>query len=239
MPTVLVVQPGDDDPLGRFDGWLGEHGIAIRTVRPYADEAVPKQLDADGLLVLGGEMSSNDDAAYPWLEEIRALMRDAVHRSAPTLGICLGGQLLAQALGGSVVKGAPGVEAGLVTVTATSDCSNDLLFNGIGPTYGVASMHGDAVDALPAGSTLLGTGDIYRHQAFRAGPTAWGVQFHPEVEPATYATWAGEFRSSDGAERDRVARGIEDLAAADPAVRRTAALLAGRFARQVVDAVSD
>ncbi|GGB26077.1 aminotransferase [Flexivirga endophytica] len=235
MPTVLVIQPGDDDPLGRFDGWLEDRGVAIQTIRPYDDDAVPDQLTTDGLIVLGGDMSSNDDASYPWLEDIRVLLRDAARQEAPTLGICLGGQLLAQALGGSVVRGGTGVEAGLVTASATDEAPNDLLFNGIGPDYPVASMHGDVIEALPEGAVLLGTGATYPHQAFRAAPNAWGVQFHPEISPATYAEWAGAFHSTDADERTRVARGIDDLAAADPAVLETSALLAERFAGLVTD----
>lgn len=228
-PTLLVVQPDEVDPLGLFTGWLEELGVAIHTVRPYAGESVPAALEADGLIVLGGEMSSNDNDSYAWLEDIRALMRDAARRSAPTLGICLGGQLLAQAFGGTVVKGAPGVEAGLVTVTATGDASDDPLFRGIGPTFAVTSMHGDAIEALPDGAALLGTGSTYPHQAFRVAPGLWGLQFHPEAAPETYAGWARDFHSHDPAERERVARGVDDVAAAHAEVRRTAELLARRF----------
>jgi GMP synthase (glutamine-hydrolysing) len=230
MPSVLVVQPAEDDGLGRFSGWLSEQGIAIRTVRPYDGDAIPDQLRADGLIVLGGDMSSNDDARFPWLEQIRALFRAAVLQRQPTLGICLGGQLLAQSLGGTVAKGAHGTEAGVVTVTSTDEAAGDTLFNGLGPTFQVASMHGDAIESLPDGAVLLGTSNPYPQQAFRAAPHAWGVQFHPEITPATYAVWAGDFRSSDPDERHRVARGIGDLAAADSAVQETAELLATRFA---------
>lgn len=233
IPQVLVVQPDDDDPLGRFTDWLNGHGIAVDTVRPYKGDVVPDRLTADGLIVLGGEMSSNDDAAHPWLEDVRGLLRNAVRRSLPTLGICLGGQLLAQSLGGTVVRGASGVEAGVVTVHATTAASGDALFDVVGPDFPVASMHGDAIDVLPDDAVLLGTSIPYSHQAFRAGPSAWGVQFHPEISPATYAAWAADFHSPDPTEMDRVARGVDDLATADAAVRETAARLAVRFAELV------
>lgn len=230
---VLVIQPGDDDPLGRFDGWLADHGTAVQVVRPYDGDLVPDRLAADGLIVLGGEMSANDDARHPWMVPVRALFRDAVAQEAPTLGICLGAQLLAQALGGTVVRGRYGVEAGLVTVTSKVDATGDPLFDGLGADFPVASMHGDVVDTLPPGAVLVGTGSTYPHQAFRAAATAWGVQFHPEISPSTYTAWTEEFHSSDPAEAARVRRGIGDLTAADDAVRRIAAELAGRFATLV------
>lgn len=237
MATVLVIQPAQDDGLGRFSDWLGDHGIVIQTIRPYAGDSVPDRLRADGLIVLGGDMSCNDNASFPWLEQIRALYRDAVLQDLPTLGICLGGQLLAQALGGTVTKGEHGTEAGLVGVRATGDAAGDLLFDGIGPEYSVASMHGDAVEQLPADAVLLGTSNPYPQQAFRAAPHAWGVQFHPEITPATYAEWAGEFRSHDPDELARVRRGVDDLVAADPAVQEIAARLASRFAALVDSSV--
>lgn len=230
MQTVLVIQPAKDDGLGRFSDWLSKRGIAIQTVRPYDGDAIPDRLRADGLIVLGGDMSSNDNARFPWLEQIRALFRDAVLQHRPTLGICLGGQLLAQSLGGTVIRGDHGTEAGVVTVSATDEATGDALFDGLGPQFQVASMHGDAIEQLPDGAALLATSNPYPQQAFRAAPNAWGVQFHPEITPATYALWAGDFRSSDPDERQRVARGVDDLVAVDSIVQQTAELLATRFA---------
>lgn len=239
MATVLVVQPAEDDGLGRFSGWLNAHGIDIHTIRPYAGDTVPERLRTDGLIVLGGDMSSNDDAEFPWLEQIRALFRDAVLQRRPTLGICLGGQLLAQSLGGTVTKGRHGTEAGVVTVSATDEAAGDVLLDGLGLDFPVASMHGDAIDSLPDGAVLLGTSDPYPQQAFRAAPNAWGVQFHPEITPATYAEWAHAFHGTDQQEHDRVVRGIDELAAADFAVQETAARLASRFAALVTSGAAD
>lgn len=232
-PRLLVIQPDEFAPLDRFAGWLEAAGVQLEVVRPFAGEAVPRTLAADGLIVLGGKMSANDDDDHPWLEDVRALQRDAVTRSVPTLGICLGGQVLAQALGGKVVPGPQGVEAGLVRVQASPAISDDPLLHDLGPEFPVASMHGDMIDVLPEGSVLLGSSSEYPHQVFRAGTSAWGVQFHPEIAPATYAVWAGIFSSPDPQQDRRVADGVQELAEEDPAVRRVSSLIADRFARLV------
>lgn len=232
-PRVLVVQPDAADPLDRFEAWLQQSGIRVEIVRPYAGDVVPRTLAADGLIVLGGKMSSNDDADHPWLEDIRALQRDAVAHDLPLLGICLGGQLLAQALGGKVVPGSQGIEAGVVSVEVLEAATDDPLFGGLGPRFPVASMHGDMIDALPDRSILLCSSADYPHQAFRAAPRAWGVQFHPEIAPTTYAVWAGIFESEDPEQMRRVADGVEQLADADRAVREASALIAARFAELV------
>jgi len=236
-PRVKVVQPDPNGPLDRFEKWLQELGIRLEFIRPYAGQPVPTTLDADGLIVLGGAMSSNDDAEYPWLEDIRTLLRDAVARHRPTLGICLGGQLLAQALGGRVVRGYNGVEAGMVSVKTTDAAADDPLFGGLGPEFPVASMHGDMIEILPSEGVLLGSSNDYPHQAYRAAARAWGVQFHPEMAPTTYAVWAGIFESADPEQMRRVAEGVEQLSSGDVAVSQTSVVLATRFAQLVAQGV--
>ncbi len=85
-PRVLVIQPDRADPLDRFEAWLQGLGVQLTIVQPFSGHEVPSTLDADGLIVLGGKMGAYEDAAYPWLEDIRALQRDAVAQGAPTLG---------------------------------------------------------------------------------------------------------------------------------------------------------
>ncbi|MCG7632928.1 type 1 glutamine amidotransferase [Gordonia McavH-238-E] len=230
---VVVVEPDPSDPLERFQEWLEAAGIELRTVRPDRDE-VPSVADADGVIVLGGPMSSNDNADHPWLEDIRVLLRDAVAREVPVLGICLGAQLLAQAAGGEVTRGENGVEAGLIEVRVRNEASDDDLFGALDRSFTVASMHGDMISELPEGASWLGSSDAYRFQAFRSGSCAWGVQFHPEISPPTYENWVGKFTSDDPEEVRRVEAGIGELRAGDARAAVWSRTLADRFAELVL-----
>lgn len=230
---VLVVQPDQTDPLERWGPWLRDDGVAVRLVRPFADEPVPPRLEEDGLIVLGGDMSVHDTADHSWLADIVTLLQDAVNRELPTLGICLGGQLLAQALGGVVARGHAGVEAGVVEVELRPDADDDALLGGLGRFF-MGSMHDDAVHELPEDSCWLAASAQYPHQAFRVGTSAWGVQFHPEISPMTYETWAGLYDSSESQDRDRVQSGISLFAAHDAGVRSSSRVMARRFADVVL-----
>jgi GMP synthase (glutamine-hydrolysing) len=221
--SIVVIEHEKGCPLDRFAGWLGG-AAAVRVVRPYAGDAVPSSVDG-GLLVLGGQMSAYDDAVAPWLPAVRDLLADSVAREVPTLGICLGAQLLAVAVGGAVdVGAAPGRESGVIDVRWRPEAAADALTSELpDPTAG-PSMHADAVVALPAGAGWLASSAMYPYQVFRVGPAAWGVQFHPEVSPATFAAWAAEH---DDVDTTAMAR---EFAARDREVAVAGRGLAERFA---------
>jgi GMP synthase (glutamine-hydrolysing) len=230
VPRLLVIQPHDSCPVDRFGTWLEQAGVRLETCRPYAGEPVPERVTQDGLLVLGGRMGANDDAELAWLGPVKALMRRAVEDRVPTLGICLGAQLLAAACGGRVEVGSGGIEAGVVDVQWRPEAAADPLVGGLPGPFAGPSMHLDAVVELPTGATWLGQTSAYPHQAFRVGTAAWGVQFHPEVSLATYRTWADHHEGDwqrwqlDGAEVvDQLVRRSDDVA-------RGAQALATRFA---------
>ena len=195
---MTVVQSSPDVGLDRLADWLP--GIRVRLVR--ADEGEPVPVGAagagDGLIVLGGPMSAYDDERAPWLPATRELLSASVDAQLPTLGICLGAQLLAVARGGRVQVGAPpGLEHGVIDVRWRPEAAGDPLVGrlaGLGQarrSTPMPSWHSDAVVELPVGALWLAASATYPYQAFRTG-TAWGLQFHPEAGAAALATWAVE-----------------------------------------------
>ncbi|MFI8293508.1 type 1 glutamine amidotransferase [Streptomyces sp. NPDC085614] len=194
-PSVLVVQHEDDAGPGLVGDRLGRTGVHLDVVHPWRGECLPGTLGGyAGLLVLGGSANCEDDEAAPWLPRVRDLIRQAVAEDVPLLAICLGGQLLAHTLGGTVVRRPRGPEVGAVPLRRLPAAEGDPLFARVPEGAPAAQWHWDEVARLPADAVPLLTGDACRHQAFRVGAAAWGVQFHPEVLAATTADWA----ASDG-----------------------------------------
>ncbi len=164
---------------------LESHNIGL----DYADLYVPgtRLPDVskyDGLIVLGGPMSANDDLDY--LRAEMEMLRAEVTRGRPVLGICLGAQLLARALGPSVRRN-PVKEIGWYQIECTAAASADPLLGGVSRET-VFHWHGETFD-LPPGAQLLASSERCRHQAYRVGQSAYGFQFHLEVTPEMIADW--------------------------------------------------
>jgi GMP synthase (glutamine-hydrolysing) len=212
-PVLTVVQLDEVVPLDRFAGWL--EGVEVRLVRAWAGEQTGPADTLDGLLVLGGRMSAHAEDE-PGITATRELLAAAVAADVPTLGICLGAQLLAVATGGRVhVDAPPGREAGIVDVRWRPEATGDPLVGALaaaGRSTPMPTMHADAIVDLPRTATWLAASRMYPYQAFRVG-SAWGVQFHPEASPALLHTWAVE-------------AGEPDVAAIDAAVAEHDAVVA-------------
>lgn len=180
--TLLVVLHQERSTPGRVGERLKARGFALDVRRPALGDPLPDTFAHHaGLLVFGGPMSANDDSDF-----IRAetrLMERALAADLPTLGICLGAQILARALGGQVAPHAEGIcEMGYYPLRATE--AGAALMPWPGHVY---HWHTEGFD-VPAGAELLATGTVFPNQAFRAG-AAWGVQFHPEVTREMMVTW--------------------------------------------------
>lgn len=189
-PRVLVVQHEPGTGPGWWGEWLVEAGLALEVCLAY-DQQLPA-LDHHGLLVLGGAMGPTDDDGCPWLPATRALLADAVAQSVPTMGICLGAELLTVACGGEVRRGATGPELGVLDIELEPAAAADPVLGALPRRARVLQWHWEEMSRLPAGAVTLATSPAYRHQAFRLGAAAWGVQGHPEVTPAIAAGWARE-----------------------------------------------
>jgi len=189
-PLVLVVEHETRCGLGRLDPLPG---CTARSVSPYLGEPLPEDLSGvDGLVVLGGSMAAWDDEGTPWLPQVRTLLRQAVQEGVPTLGVCLGAQLLALAAGGQVGPGTNGPELGLLAVQLNAAGRADAVLGALDEELLVPQAHYDEVQLLPDGGQVLASSALYRHQAFRLGARAWGVQYHPEVTAADFAVWMAQ-----------------------------------------------
>jgi len=223
MARAHVVQHSATEGLGRLADWLPSVGLDVHPTHPYLGNRVPPSVEGDALIVLGGPMGAYDDEAAPWLPSVRDLIKTAIDDGVPTLGVCLGAQLLAVVAGGKVEPGTNGPEIGLGEVEiATGD---DLFEVG---TLPVVQWHHDAVTELPPGAVLLGGSAAYPVQAFRIGDVAWGMQFHVEATHDMVRTWAVDEGLDPAPIADPVRFAEARLAeAGEPLARRFAALVTG------------
>ncbi len=190
----VVFQHVASEPPGAYGPPL-EQRAPLRTVRP-GRQPLPflRPDELAGVVVMGGPMGAYDTAAYPWLADEIAFLATAVATEVPVLGVCLGAQLLAAALGAPVVRG-PEPEVGLLEVELTEDGRRDPVFSGLAATFPTLQWHGDTF-SVPDGALLLARSAAYP-QAFAQG-SAYGLQFHLEADVALASQWLElpEFRAA-------------------------------------------
>ena len=187
---ALIIQHTPTETAGAFGAWWAAAGLDLDTRHVYVGDELPASAaDLDALIVLGGPQSVVAGPGEVTEAEF-SLMRDAVSAGVPTLGVCLGAQLLAAACGGRVERGAVG-EHGIGVVTVTADGAEDTLVGtlGAGPRE-VIQWHGDGVTELPPGAVLLAGSELFPFQAFRVGARAWGLQFHAEASSEMVGHWS-------------------------------------------------
>jgi GMP synthase (glutamine-hydrolysing) len=163
-------------------------GAPLRVCHPYLGEPLPQQEELHGLVVMGGPMGVSDTDSHPYLADELELLANAVAADRPVLGVCLGAQLLAAALGGTVYRGAQ-LEIGPGTVTLSAAGRSDPVLGAAGRAeLPVVHWHQDTFE-LPADAVRLAGSDLYPNQAFRVGARAYGLQFHVEVDRALAEGW--------------------------------------------------
>jgi GMP synthase-like glutamine amidotransferase len=186
MNDVIVLQHAASEGTGFLGVIFGRYRVAHRVVRVFAGDAVPgSAAAAAGLVLLGGPMNVGD--GHPYLEAEQRLIRDALERNVPVLGICLGAQLIAAALGARVYDN-PVPEIGWFPVRQTADPEAYRWFSGLGASFDVFQWHGQTFDVPPSGRLVL-EGVHCRHQAFVAG-SALALQGHLEMTESMVRDWA-------------------------------------------------
>jgi len=203
LRRVLVVQHVPYEPLGALDALLKARKIRIRYVNFARNpDARPDLAGYDALIVLGGPMNVDQQDCHPHLKTELELLTAALGRGMPVLGICLGGQLLAHALGAAVGRN-PAKELGWYHVRLTPSGLADPALRLLGEQAPIFQRHGDTF-AIPAGGERLAESDLCPNQAFRFGECAYGLQFHLEVDRHLIERWlrlhARELAATRGAE---------------------------------------
>lgn len=220
MKPVVVLQNEPDAPAAYLGDALDRRGVEWTALRLDAGEELPDPGSVSGVAALGGAMGAYDEDAYPFLAEEKRFLADCTKIGIPVLGICLGCQLLADALGGRAYL-AHSAEVVFAPVEPTADGIGDPIVAALVGRR-VIRFHQDTFD-LPPGATLLATGGGFNH-VFRVG-TAVGIQPHPEITPSLLGGWladgdARQLAIDNGTDPDAL---VETFAAAEAEVKETAA----------------
>ncbi|MCP4936685.1 MAG: type 1 glutamine amidotransferase [bacterium] len=187
---ILVLQHIRVEHPGIFRSFMQEDGHQWFAVHLDEGESPPPLDEFDALWVMGGPMDVWEEEKYPWLRDEKILIRDAVEkRGMPFLGLCLGHQLLAEALGGTCGK-AERAEIGVLDVQLTELGASGIILDDLPETFKCLQWHGAEVKQMPSGAQCLATSPECSVQAMSWGPRAHSMQFHVEVEPDTVENWA-------------------------------------------------
>jgi GMP synthase-like glutamine amidotransferase len=185
---IAIFQHGEYEPAGAIAEYLDARNEPFRILRLYEGDALPSD-PPDRLIILGGQMSVNDESTYPFLSPEKKLVRKAIARDCTVLGICLGAQMIAAACGMQVYPQEK--ELGWRTIYGCAPAWHRLF----PATFEVFHWHTETFD-LPEGAALLATGSAVPNQAFLLG-RAVGVQFHPEVTAPVIAQWAKDLGDAE------------------------------------------
>ncbi|MDZ7831856.1 MAG: type 1 glutamine amidotransferase [Desulfobacterales bacterium] len=174
-----ILQQVPFEGIGSIQSWLTAQNASIHCTRFYESPILPDITDIDLIIVMGGPMSVNDVSSFPWLEAEKQFIHEAIRVKKSVVGICLGAQIIASALGARVYPG-PQKEIGWFDIEASSDDTTGLFRFPEKTT--VFHWHGETFD-LPPGAARLAKSSVCENQAFQVGKNVIGLQFHLETTP--------------------------------------------------------
>ena len=235
--TLWIIKTGDTLPAlkaahGDFEDWIARglnpatanNPLAVQALDARTATAWPQPGQIAGVVVTGSPAMVTD--REPWSERTAAWLVSVVAARVPVLGICYGHQLLAHALGGEVARHPAGLEIGTVAVQRLAGAEGDALLGHLPARFGAQVVHEQTVRRLPPGAVALAANAHEPHHAFRVGPCAWGLQFHPEFSDAVMRDYVACFAPA-------LQRAGMDVAALEQGVQATpeSASLLARFAQ--------
>jgi GMP synthase (glutamine-hydrolysing) len=208
--SLLVFQHERHEPPAVLGSILRNQGHRLRVIELFAGQPVPPDLDdVDGIVSMGGSPNVDQAADYPWMAAEMAMIKQAHDRSIPIVGVCLGAQLIAAALGGKVAPMAT-PEAGWANVKQAFPGTIDTIYGGIPWDTMQVHMHGQEVTALPPGGTPLAGSKLCKTQAFRVGMTTYGFQYHFEWDHNDIAQAARDpLVAKAGVTAESITKGLE------------------------------
>lgn len=191
-PTLWILKTGDALPSlravhGDFEDWIARglvqdnnnlSALPVQTLDARTTTAWPAMETVAGVVITGSPAMVTD--REPWSERAATWLAQLVDAEVPVLGLCYGHQLLAHALGGEVARHPGGLEIGTVAIRQLPAAEGDALFGDLPLEFSAQVVHEQSVRRLPPGAVALAANAHEAHHAFRVGPSAWGVQFHPE-----------------------------------------------------------
>jgi len=184
---LTLIQNDQEVPSGNFLEWFQEYKLPVRIIKPYSGEDFPSLKKTSALIFLGGAMGVHDSSRFPFLLAVKSYIQQAVIQEVPLLGICLGGQLLADALGAPVHSQRNG-EMGIHSIEVLPSGTSDPLFYEIPEIFTAFQWHNDSFE-IPEGAVCLASSANCAQQAFRYGASQYGLQFHPEVTRSIVTSW--------------------------------------------------
>lgn len=233
MAKIYVLQHHPVENLGAIADALEGAALAWQYVRVADGQPVPADMKgAGGLIVMGGPMGVYQAERYPWLRDEMRLIEDAVKSNLPVLGVCLGAQIVAAALGAKVERNPNGKEIGWHPIRLSDSANDDRLMRGLPATLTPFHWHGDIFE-LPDGAVSLASSDKTPCQAFRYGDKAYGFQFHLEVTAESVAAMAAAFAKDLMREKISGERVIAQAADFMPALEKISGTVFSRWASPI------